>query len=259
MSGRGAWGGARTVTRPSAVFFGLVALFVTAGAMAWLEFGNVRIDVFLFVVAGWVVSLCLHEYAHARLAYGAGDMGVVERGYLTLNPLRYAHPVLSIVLPVAFLLLGGIGLPGGAVWLDNHVVPGRLRRSLISLAGPAANALCGLALAVPFLTGLADTGRHPEFWAALAFLGFLQLTATLLNLMPIPGVDGGNVVEPWLNAQWRRGFGHVAPYGMLLLFVLLASPRINGVFFTVVETLCDLVGLPPEQVYEGLRLFRFWR
>ena len=60
----------------------------------------------LFVVAGWLVSLSLHEYAHALVAYRAGDRGVAERGYLTLNPLKYTHPVLSIVLPVVFLLLG---------------------------------------------------------------------------------------------------------------------------------------------------------
>ncbi len=53
---------------------------------------------------------------------------------------------------------------------------------------------------------------------AVAFLAFLQLTASVLNLMPIPGVDGGNVVYPWLSPQWRRGFDHLAPYGMLLLF-----------------------------------------
>ena len=51
---------------------------------------------------------------------------MAARGYLTLNPLKYTHPLLSIVLPVLFLLMGGIGLPGGAVWVDRHAIRGKL-------------------------------------------------------------------------------------------------------------------------------------
>ena len=69
--------------------------------MAWNGFGNVRASTSsCSSSAGWLVSLCLHEYAHALVAYRAGDLGVAERGYLTLNPLKYTHPLLSIVLPV---------------------------------------------------------------------------------------------------------------------------------------------------------------
>ena len=108
--------------RPSPVFVGIVALFVASGVMAWTRFGNVRFDVFLFVVTGWLVSLCLHEYAHAVAGYFAGDRDIADRGYLRLNPLKYTHPLLSIVLPVVVVMLGGIGLPGGAVWVDRHAI-----------------------------------------------------------------------------------------------------------------------------------------
>jgi Zn-dependent protease/DNA-binding MarR family transcriptional regulator len=246
-----AFGRDRTVTgapreafRPSAIFIGLVALFAVSGWMAWAGVGAARLSVFLFVVSGWVLSLCLHEYAHALLAYRGGDHAVAERGYLTLNPLKYTHPLLSIALPVVFLLIGGIGLPGGAVWVDRHAVRSRAWSSAISFAGPAMNLLFTLVMVIPFGLGLEGIGGARAFWAALAFLAFLQLTASLLNLMPIPGVDGGNVIEPWLSPQWQRGFGHVAPYGMLLLMALLLSPRINGAFFLLVDWLGDLLGLP---------------
>ena len=77
---------------------------------------------FLLVVAGWVVTLCLHEFAHAYMAWRHGDHDVEVRGYLTLNPLKYSHPLLSIGLPVLFIALGGIGLPGGAVYLQHRTV-----------------------------------------------------------------------------------------------------------------------------------------
>jgi Zn-dependent protease len=225
--------------------------------MTWTGYGNVRIDVFLFVVAGWLVSLCLHEYAHALVAFRGGDVSVAARGYLTLNPLKYSHPLLSIILPVAIVVLGGIGLPGGAVWVDRHQLRSRIWDSVVSFAGPAMNIVFTLALVTPFALGV-DTTMHEPFWAGLAFLAFLQLTASILNLVPIPGVDGGNLIHPWLSAKWQRGFATLAPFGMLLLFGLLSSPRISGPFFAVVFFFADLLGLPQDLYGVGYHLFRFW-
>jgi Zn-dependent protease len=258
MADRRLAGMVRDAFRPSPIFLGLVALFITGGVMTWQGFGNLTFDVLLFVIAGWLVSLSLHEYAHALFAYRTGDRSVAERGYLTLNPLKYTHPILSIVLPVAFLLLGGIGLPGGAVWIERNAARSKLADSLISAAGPLVNVAFTLALTVPFWLGV-NTLEHREFWAAFAFLGFLQLTASLLNLVPIPGVDGGNILRPWLSPVWSRRFDVVAPWGMLLLIVLLFEPRVNAIFFTVVYEISFLIGLPVGLYQEGAGLFQFWR
>jgi Zn-dependent protease len=248
----------RAAFRPSAVFLGIVALWATAGVMAWQDFGNRIVNVLLFVIAGWVVSLSLHEYSHAVVAYHAGDRSTAERGYLTLNPLKYTHPVLSIVLPVFFLLIGGIGLPGGAVWINHGAIQGRLRNSLISVVGPGANIVFLFALMVPFAVGLA-TPEHETFWAALAFLALLQLMAAGLNLIPIPGVDGGNAVRPWLTGSTARFFDVVAPYGMLLLFALIFSPMGNRIFFTIIFDIGDVIGLPLGLAEFGRSLMLFWR
>src|SRR6185369_12815032 len=114
--------------RPSPSFLTVLAFFAMAGALLWTQLGNVRFNVFLFIVAGWVVSLCLHEYAHALFAFRFGDHGVAIRGYLRLDPLKYANPLFSIVIPVIFMLLGGIALPGGAVLVDNAALRTRRRR-----------------------------------------------------------------------------------------------------------------------------------
>ncbi|MEV8515546.1 site-2 protease family protein [Dactylosporangium sp. NPDC051484] len=243
--------------RPSALFLGLVALLVVSGWMAWSGFGNDKINVFLFVAAGWTISLCLHEYSHALVAFKGGDDDVAHRGYLTLNPLKYTHPLLSIVLPLVFVLIGGIGLPGGAVWVNHGAIRSRLVDSLISFAGPATNLVLAIVLVLPFSMGLDGAGQ-PAFWAGLAFLAFLQITASVLNFVPMPGVDGGNLLYPWLSPQWRRGFSHMAPYGMLILIALLWSPKINAWFFSVVFWIGDLIGLPSYQVAVGYDLFKFW-
>jgi Zn-dependent protease len=250
--------GARRAFRPSWVFITLTALFVASGVATWQRFGIIELDVLVFVVTGWLVTLSLHEYAHALTAYRAGDLGVADRGYLTLNLLKYSHPLLSIILPVVILLLGGIGLPGGAVWVDRHLVRTKAQDSLISAAGPAVNVVFTLLLTVPFLIGVNIAG-HVEFWAAVAFLAFLQLTASVLNLIPMPGLDGGNLLYPWLSDTWRRRYDLMAPYGMLLLFVLLFEPRVNRIFFDTVYSIAEVIGLPPILVSVGANLFQFWR
>lgn len=244
--------------RPSPVFVGVAALWLTGGALAWFEYGSRVVNVLLFVLAGWVVSLSLHEYAHALTAYRSGDYSVAARGYLTLNPLKYAHPFLSIVLPLLFLLIGGIGLPGGAVWVNHGVIRSRARASLISLVGPGANVVFFVVLAAPFLLGV-DTRAHPTFWAAVAFLAFLQLTAAVLNLMPVPGLDGGNALRPWLRGGAAKVYDHVAPFGFLLLIAVILTPVVNGIFWYGVFVIAAVFGVPLDLILDGLYLVQFWR
>lgn len=247
----------REAFRPSALFLSILAVFVLSGWAAWARIGPPRLAVFLFVAAGWVVSLCLHEYAHALTAYRSGDVGVAQRGYLTLNPLKYTHPVMSIVLPLLFVLLGGFGLPGGAVWVDHAYIRGKWRYTLISLAGPVTNVIFALALIAPFWVA-SDLYAHAEFWGGLAFLAFLQVTASVLNLVPVPGMDGGNALRPWLSYEARRGFDYVAPWGMLVFILLLWNPTLNHWFFSLVDSIAGGFGLPLDFYGYGWSLFRFW-
>ena len=257
---------------PSPVFVGILAVLLVSGWMTWTRFGNVKVDVFLFVVTGWLVSLCLHEYAHALAGYASGDRTVADRGYLRLNPLKYTSPLLSIVLPVIVVILGGIGLPGGAVWIDHRYVRSKARQTLISAVGPLTNVLLAILLAVPFLTGIAPDvvptglGEYAlsggvgsgEFWAALAALAFLQITASVLNLLPIPGLDGGGLLQPWLSPAYQRAWNLFAPFGFILLFLALWQTRLGQWFFEAVFWLGERLGLSGVLVQTGLQLMRFW-
>ncbi|MEU4560902.1 site-2 protease family protein [Actinoplanes sp. NPDC023936] len=256
---------------PSPVFVGIVAVFAVSGFMTWSRFGNVKIDVFFFVISGWIISLCLHEYAHAITGYFSGDLSVADRGYLRLNPLKYTHPLLSIVLPVIVVILGGIGLPGGAVWVDHRYIRSRLKDSLISAAGPLTNVILALIVAVPFLAGMAPelsptvSGQynlsgadHLEFWAALALVAFLQVTASVLNLLPVPGLDGGSIISPWFSPAYQRAWNLVAPWGFLLLFLLLWQTQVGDYFYELVNWLAGLINVDPWLYALGFDLMRFW-
>jgi Zn-dependent protease len=245
----------------SPVFLGLLGFTLLAGALSFTRVLKGGVPVFLFVVGGWIVSLCLHEFGHALTAYNSGDTSVAAQGYLSLNPLRYTQWLLSILFPLLILISGGIGLPGGAVYINMAAITERRMRSLVSAAGPIMTALCALVLAVPFLTGFAisDWQNRPEFWSAVAFLAFLQVTALLLNLLPLPGLDGYGIIAPYLPPRWQE-IGAIASRFAFFIFLLLFfynTPVSRG-FFALVMGLIRVLRLDPQIVFYGFSLFRFW-
>lgn len=212
---------------------------------------------FVVVLIGWVFSLCLHEFAHALVAYYGGDFTVREKGYLTFNPLKYTHPVYSLLLPLLFLVMGGIGLPGGAVYIERWRLRGPRWESAVALAGPAANALLALILGLFLnLMPISNSG----IWPGLAFLALLQISAVVLNLIPVPPFDGYGILEPHLPTEWRMRLAETR--GLLsfaVFFVLWYVPFVNNVFWGLVGLLARLVDVPLQLAVMGLNQFMFWR
>ena len=245
--------------RPSPIFLAIVALTAAGGTVAWLSAQQIRplayVGVFVFVIFGWLVSLCLHEFGHAYTAWRVGDRDVAARGYLTLNPLKYSHPLLSLGLPVLFIALGGIGLPGGAVYVQTAFMSKR-QKTLVSLAGPAVNLVFAVVL-LTLIRVLYDPA-HSVFWAGMAFLAFLQITALLLNMLPIPGLDGYGALEPHLSAETQRALQPAKQWGFFLLLLLLLAPGLNQWFFSAVYWLFDLSGVSSALSAVGGQLTRFW-
>ena len=212
---------------------------------------------FLIVIVGWIFSLCLHEFSHALVAYYGGDTSVREKGYLTFNPLKYTHPVYSILLPMVFLLLGGIGLPGGAVYIEKWRLRSRGWESAVSLAGPASNFLMAVVLAVVLSFAPLKAGG---VWPALAFLALLEVTALILNLIPIPPLDGYGVIAPYLPMSFRASVDQAGTFLMLALFaVLWYVPVISNAFWSFVYQAVGAFHIPLSLAAQGLGLFQFWR
>jgi Zn-dependent protease len=216
-------------------------------------------ECFFIVMVGWVFSVCLHEFAHAWVAYKGGDYTVREKGYLTFNPLKYTDPYFSILLPILFLVIGGIGLPGGAVYIDRSLLRSRGRDTAVSLAGPAANLLLVLIIGALFKFGIVKPDPSSLAAVSLGFLLHLQISAIILNLLPLPPLDGFGAIAPWLSESARqRGYAN-ATVALFVLFIALSFvPTVNHAFWSAVFRIDELFGIDRDLIRVGWRTFRFW-
>lgn len=241
---------------PSWIFIALLATTVLGGMLATTgSAALVTTGIVLLVLGGWAVSLCLHEFGHAYVAYRGGDRSMAWKGYLTLDIRRYTDPVLSIVLPLLFLAIGGLALPGGAVWIDHSSLRSRLTESMVSLAGPLSN--LGLAIGIIAATGATElpTGLR----IGLAYLAFVQVIAFLLNILPVPGLDGFGVIEPYTSYEVRRFAAKIRPWAPLALFAVFIGVRpVATAFFDVAFATFALLGGDVFDASDGYDRFTFW-
>jgi Zn-dependent protease len=257
------WPSLRGVIHVSPVFSLLIAITGIAGVVLWTGLlpGFVGPLTILFVTAGWITSVCVHEFGHAVVAYLGGDSSVHASGYLDLNPLRYTNVLLSLVMPVLFLLLGGIGLPGGAVYIDRGALRSRAWDSAVSVAGPAGTLVCALLIAIPFLVPSHRdwvTTTNQGFFEALAFLGFIEVIALVLNLLPVPGLDGFGIIRPWLPYSVQGLANQYGQLGILAVFAALwFVPPVRDAFFPFVLQLTGMLGIDQGLVIYGQLNMRF--
>jgi len=245
-------------------------VYIALGVVVVLVYMAIQeFDIFVsfgLVVIAWVFSLTLHEFSHALVAYMGGDHTVREKGYLSFNPLKYTHPLLSLGLPLLFLAMGGIGLPGGAVYIETHRLRSKYWRTAVSLAGPASNALMAVVFAAPFWLGMIEFS--PEYFflgreafrpeTALAFTILLQVTAVILNMLPIPPLDGFNALSPYLPPEFVMGARRYGFLPLFLLFFLFSVPEFADPFWNSVWQLLDFMHVPSQYAAAGFDLFRFW-
>ncbi|MET0259408.1 MAG: site-2 protease family protein, partial [Methylobacterium sp.] len=175
---------------------------------------------------------------------------------LTLDPRLYIDPLTSIVLPVLFTILGGIGFPGGAVFVNRDLLRSPIWQSAVSLAGPAMNLvfLSFLMLLYDLTSEDADAIR-----AVLAVSALYQATAIVLNLLPIPGLDGYGIIRPWMPDGAREAGDQIGRYsGLVITGLFLLSGAFTRAIFGAGLTITANFGFSPQDVVAGYRLMRLW-
>jgi Zn-dependent protease len=212
---------------------------------------------FLLILFLWIFSVCLHEFAHAVVAYKGGDTSVREKGYLTLNPIKYLDPFTSIIFPTLVLILGGIGLPGAAVYINMTAIRSKVWQSFTSLAGPGMN--LAILIVVSIAIGVFDLSGS-SVGGLLAFFAFLQGTAVVLNMLPIPGFDGFGALAPFLPVEIRNtAYRYAFIIMMVVLGILIMVPEVGRFISVFSFTLASILGVSPADIVAGSRDFFFWK
>lgn len=196
-----------------------------------------RISTFLFVLPIFLVSLTIHEYAHAWVAYKYGDDTAKRMGRLTLNPMAHISVFGTIILP----LLVGFGwarpVPVSFSLLNKKQI------FRVAVAGPAANVLLALTLAATF---------HTLHLRSVPLLGNFVLLAIMFNfilavfnLLPIPPLDGSRMVYASLKSQAAaKAYNNFASFGLFILIFFLFLGGFQHIILPVVGMLFSLLRLP---------------
>jgi Zn-dependent protease len=216
-------------------------------------------ECFYIVTVGWIFSVCLHEFGHAWVAYKGGDVTVRDKGYLTFNPLKYTDPVFSFILPILFMALGGIGLPGGAVYINRHLLRSTVWDTAVSLAGPATNLVLILIIGSLFHFKVIPNDTQNLAAVSLGFLLFLEISALILNLIPLPPLDGFQAIAPWLGEGFYERGMELSRFTTFLLFISLwYIPNVRDPFWQLVFGISDFIGVDPALISTGFRTYQFW-
>ena len=206
----------------------------------------------------WVVPVLLgitvHEVAHGWVASLLGDKTAMMLGRLTLNPLKHVDPMGTILIPGMLLLLQtgfifGYAKPVPVTW-QNLRNPKR-DMALVAAAGPAANLLMAIGWALLMRVGLllGDQGL------ALIYMGVAGISINtilmVLNLLPLPPLDGGRVLTGLLPGPWAYRLSRIEPYGFFILIALLVTGLLGLILWPLISIVMTLLvpvsGLPAQQ------------
>lgn len=186
-----------------------------------------KLILLLYFLPIFLISLSVHEYAHAFFAYKFGDDTAYKLGRLTLNPIKHIDLIGSIVMPIlaftsGFMLIGWAKpVPVNRKNFKNF----RKDDAIVSFAGPFSNLILAALVYVIFVIfdsfgiGFSNT-IYNIFRLTIIFNVFLFC----FNLLPIPPLDGSHIIFDLFPNQYTAKLQKLGIYGTILLFVFIYSP-----------------------------------
>ncbi len=219
--------------------------------MDGMDFGNI-----LFLIAAGAIpvlfAITLHEVSHGWVAYKLGDSTARMLGRLTMNPIKHIDPVGTIALPIGMLVvsLATTGQPFAFGWAKpipvntRNLKQPRRDMAIVAVAGPLSNfllAIFWIILLRVFASVLPDGGVREGF-LTMAQIGLIfNLILMVLNLIPIPPLDGGRVLSGLVPRTMAYWLDRIEPYGIFIIIGLLYFGALDQVMGTAIVTLSDLL------------------
>ena len=205
-----------------------------------------------------IFAITLHEAAHGYVAKHFGDLTAYTEGRVSLNPLRHIDPIGTVVLPLALLAISKLFAGSGILFGWAKPVPVNFanlrhpKRDMlwVAAAGPFSNLVMALLWALAVKIGIAAPDSY--FALPLALMGaagvFINAIIMVLNLMPLPPLDGGRILVSLLPHRLAYNVSRIEPYGFIILIVLLFSGVLGMILWPVIGMVMTLaaamIGLP---------------
>lgn len=208
----------------------------------------VRLVIFMPI---FILSLAIHEFAHAASAYKLGDSTAKNLGRLTLNPVKHLDIIGSVVMPLMAFANGGF-LIGWAkpvpVDMRNFKYP-LMDDAIVSFMGPFSNFLLALAFIVTIYLFSPDFVIYGEttFYGVMVMAAYLNVFLFIFNLLPIPPLDGSFILYDLFPNRVTHSIISLGRFGTLALLFFLFSPlwayfeKFVGWFFNSVMTIASTV------------------
>lgn len=212
---------------------------------------------FMQLIAIWalpvIFAITLHEAAHGWAAEQLGDKTARMLGRVSLNPIKHIDPIGTLLVPAGLLFLGGF-IFGWAkavpITQRNFKRPER-DMAIVAIAGPAANLLMAILWALVLKLGIMLVSGYPELGQFLIFSGIaglsINLILMLLNLLPIPPLDGSRIVSAMLPKPMAWQYNRLEPFGLFILLGLVVlgvvSWLLSGPYQATYRLMLSLIGV----------------
>jgi len=193
-------------------------------------------------------AITVHEVAHGWVARKLGDPTAFMMGRLTLNPIKHIDLVGTVIVPLVLVVLGGVVFGWAKPVPVNYrnLKNPRKDMALVALAGPMANLIMMLFWALVMKLGIMSYSSLPWVAVPMALMGqagiMINLILMLLNLLPIPPLDGGRVLSGLVPVKISDRLDAIEPYGFFILIGLLATGVLSAILMPPLNMIYKAVG-----------------
>ena len=204
-----------------------------------------------YTIAVWAApilfAITLHEAAHGWVANKLGDPTAKKLGRITINPIKHIDPVGTVVVPLFLAMVSPfvIGWARPVPVEPRYFKSPLLDMALVAVAGPVSNFFMACFWAM-FIQLIYMFLEHSQLLVFLAEMGkngiIINIVLMVLNLLPIPPLDGGRVVAGILPANLAMPFMQLERFGMVIILVLLVSGILGKIIWPVVQQFVKIIG-----------------